>query len=198
MIVPMGEWVLAEAARQLECWSADGADAAALVMAVNLSPRQFADPGLVDMVTRVLAESAIPPTRLCLEITESTVASDGAGAAAALRAISSLGVALAIDDFGTGYSSLGALGEFPIDVLKIDRSFVGRLGDARRLGVVGAVVTLAQSLGLKAVTEGVERRDQVGELRRLGCDAAQGNLFCRPRAAADVAALLRAEFEVAP
>jgi EAL domain-containing protein (putative c-di-GMP-specific phosphodiesterase class I) len=155
---------------------------------VNLSARQLYEPGLVGLVADALGQAGLGPDSLGLEITES-VAMDGAGfgvgrAAAALRGLKDLGVRLAVDDFGTGYSSLSQLKRLPVDVLKIDRSFVSGLGrDAGDRAIVSAVVTLARDMGLEVVAEGVESEDQLRILRELGCDLAQGYYFARPLSA---------------
>ncbi len=194
LILPIGEWVLGEACQQLRRWSETEAQACQMMIGVNLSPRQLADPGLVETVAAVLESTGLEPASLCLEITESTVPSDPSGIDA-LHSLKSLGVTLALDDFGTGYSSLSAVDAYPIDILKIDRSFVNRLGNKPEASdMVGAVIDLAHSLGLMVVAEGVEREHEVRELRRLGCDAAQGFLFTVPCDAERLAAMLSREF----
>jgi EAL domain-containing protein (putative c-di-GMP-specific phosphodiesterase class I) len=162
---------------------------------VNLSPRQFADPDLVALVTDVLRTTGLAPHRLCLEITETAVVEDVGAAVDLLRRLRAVGVKVAIDDFGVGYSSLASLRHLPVDVLKLDRSFVERLGDgdAADAAIVVAVVNLARSLGLTVVGEGVETVEQRRELRALGCTTAQGYLFARPLPAGDMTALLARE-----
>ena len=184
LIIPMGRWVLAEACAQLGRWQADNPRLRDLQVGVNLSARQFTDPDIVAIVAEALARAAIEPTSLSLEITESVLMEEVEATAETLRALKGLGVGLSIDDFGTGYSSLSYLKRFPVDVLKIDRSFVDGLGvDPEDSAIVDAVVSLAHALGLEVVGEGVETLTQIGELRRLGCDAAQGYLIGRPEAA---------------
>jgi diguanylate cyclase (GGDEF)-like protein/PAS domain S-box-containing protein len=181
LILPIGRWVLETACRQASIWRAEiGLD---LVMAVNLSPRQFRHPRLVQDVGQVLAETGLDASGLEVEITEGTAMGDADATVKTLEHLKAIGIRLAIDDFGTGYSSLGYLKRFPIDVLKVDRSFVAGLpanrGDA---AIVRAVVGLTRALGLKAVAEGVETTEQLVELRGLGCDQGQGYLFGRPTA----------------
>jgi EAL domain-containing protein (putative c-di-GMP-specific phosphodiesterase class I) len=181
LIVPMGEWVLDEACRQLGAWRADGSASDDLVMAVNISPRQLSAAGLSATVAATLERHGLPADRLCLEITESVIMADPASAMATLRELKALGVQLAIDDFGTGYSSLNYVREFPVDMLKIDKSFIDGLGnESSSSSLVATVLELARVLELKAVAEGVERPDQLEHLRALHCDFAQGFLFARP------------------
>ena len=178
LIVPIGAWVLGQACRQAVAWEADGQ---VLTVAVNLSARHFCHPGLVDTVAGALRDSGLDPARLHLEITESAVMDEPEAAIEVMEELKALGVGLAIDDFGTGYSSLGYLKRFPVDALKVDRSFVGGLGsNLQDRTIAAAVVGLAHSLGLTAVAEGVETDQQLEELRALGCDSAQGFLWSRP------------------
>ncbi len=176
LIAAVGSWVLRTACRQGAAWSADGCRG--FTIAVNLSARQFADEALVDAVAGALAETGLNPGRLELEITEGAAMQDPTRAAAVLSRLKELGVGIAIDDFGTGYSSLSYLRRFPIDRLKIDRSFVGGMsGDA---ALVRAIVVLGHSLDLQVVAEGVEHPAQLEALARLGCDAYQGFLAAPP------------------
>jgi diguanylate cyclase (GGDEF)-like protein/PAS domain S-box-containing protein len=180
LILDLGAWVLREACRQAGRWRRDhpGHD---LTLRVNLSGKQFAQADLVDQVVEALREGDVPASALCLEITETALMSDPAMGLRVLNDLRSLGVELAIDDFGTGYSSLSYLKRFPVDVLKIDRSFVDGLGkDPDDTAIVTAIISLARSLGLRVVAEGVETSCQLAELRRLACDHAQGFLFARP------------------
>jgi diguanylate cyclase (GGDEF)-like protein len=201
LIVPIGRWVLREACAQLARWTALGGPLSTLTMGVNLSARQLAHPGLVDDVAAILAETGAESARVCLEITESAVLDD-ANADERLAALKALGVRLAIDDFGTGYSSLSQLGRFPVDVLKIDRSFVQAMGDGgahpRGRGMVAAVITLAGAMGLEPIAEGVEREAQADVLRALGCPAAQGFLFSAPGEAAEIERLILSEPHARP
>ena len=184
LILDLGEWVLNEACRQAGEWHRERPDFP-LTIRVNLSARQIAQPHLVDQVVAAMAAGGIEPSSLCLEITETALMSDPAAGLRVLQDLRSLGVELAIDDFGTGYSSLSYLKRFPVDVLKIDRSFVDGLGDdPEDTAIVTAIISLARALGLRVVAEGVETRRQLDELRRLGCDRGQGFMFARPRPAA--------------
>lgn len=181
LIVPLGTWVLREACRQAAAWHVLRPAGPPLQVHVNLAPQQLVSPDFVDTVAEALADSGLAPGALCLEITESTLMRDEAAAASALRAVRALGVCISLDDFGTGYSSLSYLKRFPIDSLKVDRSFVDGLGDGDDQPViVSAVITLAHSLGMTAVAEGVETPRALEELVRLGCDRIQGFLVSRP------------------
>ena len=184
LILPLGEWVLGEACRQAQVWHAHPA-LAHLSVAVNLSARQVAQPDLAAVVANILAQTGLDPSSLVLEITESVLMRDTAQSLDMLASLKALGVRLSIDDFGTGYSSLSYLKRFPIDILKIDKSFVDGLGtDNSDAAIVAATVNLAQSLGLATVAEGTETALQVQTLTDLGCDNAQGYLFARPQPAA--------------
>ncbi|HEX2076092.1 MAG TPA: EAL domain-containing protein [Longimicrobium sp.] len=179
LIVPLGRWVLREACRQMREWNRRYG--ASLSVNVNLSPVQFGERGLARDVAEALRESGLPAAFLKLEITESLLMGDAGGAAATLEELKELGVDLCIDDFGTGYSSLSYLHRFPIDTLKIDRSFIARLGtDRQSEQIVRTILVLAQSLNLRAVAEGVETPDQADRLRSMGCEYAQGFRFSQP------------------
>jgi diguanylate cyclase (GGDEF)-like protein/PAS domain S-box-containing protein len=176
LVVPLGRAVLEEACRQASEWRSAGADD--LTVSVNLSVKQFSQPDLVEQVDGALRASGLPPRLLKLEVTESMVMENTDAAIALLRRLKELGVHIAIDDFGTGYSSLSYLLRLPADTLKIDRSFVSGTGDAgRNANIVRTVVSLASSLGLDVVAEGVETEDQRAMLAELGCPLAQGFLF---------------------
>jgi EAL domain-containing protein (putative c-di-GMP-specific phosphodiesterase class I) len=195
MIVPIGAWVLDEACRQLAAWRADEATCGSLRMSVNLSARQFGDPGLVGTVAGALARAEIEPGDLWLEITESVLMEEADATVETLRALKRLGVRIAVDDFGTGYSSLSYLKRFPVDELKIDRSFVDGLGhDSEDQAIATAVVGLGRALGLGVLAEGVETQAQLNEVRRLGCNSVQGYFLGRPQAPEDLpAAILEAQ-----
>jgi diguanylate cyclase len=187
LVVPIGAAVLRTACRQAAAWRRDGP----LTLRVNISARQLADPALPDAIAIVLAETGTRPGDLCLEITESGLMTDMETNAAALARIRALGVRVALDDFGTGYSSLNYLLRFEVDVLKIDRSFVQRLGgrpadDA----IVEAIVMMAHAIGLRVTAEGVETPAQLARVRELGCEAVQGFLFARPGPPAAIEPLL--------
>jgi EAL domain-containing protein (putative c-di-GMP-specific phosphodiesterase class I) len=181
LIVPIGAWVLGTALRQLAQWRAQGSE---IGVSVNISPRQLTDESVGLMVAALLAETGVPASALCLEITETAVLSDPIRAATRLADLRALGVRIAFDDFGTGYSSLWHLSQLPVDVIKLDRTFVSALNrpDARRdRAILIAVTTAARELGISVVAEGVEDAAQLAELRRAGCDYAQGYLFSEAR-----------------
>ena len=181
LIGPLGAWVLGEACRQLAHWRATTPGGADLTIAVNLSARQLALPDFEDTVRRVLFESGVQGSSLTLEITESVLMEAAPPTISVLDALRELGVRLAIDDFGTGYSSLGYLKRFELDALKVDQSFVRGLGsDPEDSAIVAAVVSLARALRLSVVAEGVERADQLQQLRWLGCGLAQGFFLAPP------------------
>jgi diguanylate cyclase (GGDEF)-like protein/PAS domain S-box-containing protein len=187
LILPLGIWVLNQACAEAARWKTTVPAAADLHISVNLSGRQLGDPDVVANISAALSRSGLEPDALWLEITESTLMDDAAGAARTLNAIRELGVHLVIDDFGTGYSSLAYLKRFPVDTLKIDRSFVDGLGrDAESEAIVRAVVGLTQSLHLSVIAEGVETVDQLATLHRLGCDTYQGYLFAKPMPAHEI------------
>jgi diguanylate cyclase (GGDEF)-like protein/PAS domain S-box-containing protein len=194
LIVPMGSWVLDQACRQAQRWQASIPDLKPLVVAVNLSGRQLGHPRLVEDVAAIIADTGIDPANLELEITESVLMDDVEMSEETLGRLKTLGVKLVVDDFGTGYSSLSYLRRFPVDVLKVDQSFVDGLGaDPGDSAIVTAIVTLAHTLGLRAVAEGVETKEQLTELRRLGCDTAQGFYFAKPANGHDVGEILQGE-----
>ena len=192
LIEPIGRWVQETACRQALGWHELRPDQRPLDVAVNLSARQVAHRDLAGQVREVLARTGLDPVNLRLEVTESVLVDESASAMATLEALSELGVRLVLDDFGTGYSSLAYLNRFPFDALKIDRSFVDGLGlEQERTAIVEAVIGMARALSLDAIAEGVESEEQLSELRRLGCDFAQGHLFSRPLAPDKVTTLLR-------
>jgi EAL domain-containing protein (putative c-di-GMP-specific phosphodiesterase class I) len=158
-------------------------------MSVNLAPRQLAETSLPDELGRILRRTGIDPGSVWLELTESALMHDAEASIAALQALRARGVHLAIDDFGTGYSSLGHLKRFPVEILKVDQTFIDGLGrESEDTTIVRAVVGLAHSLGLGAVAEGLETPLQLAELRTMGCDFAQGYFFGRPKAPEDIGA----------
>ena len=192
LIEPIGRWVQETACRQALGWHELRPDQRPLDVAVNLSARQVAHRDLAGQIREVLARTGLDPVNLRLEVTESVLVEESASAMATLEALSELGVRLVLDDFGTGYSSLAYLNRFPFDALKIDRSFVDGLGlEQERTAIVEAVIGMARALSLDAIAEGVESEEQLAELRRLGCDFAQGHLFSRPLAPDKVTKLLR-------
>ncbi|WP_243358846.1 sensor domain-containing protein [Fundidesulfovibrio terrae] len=179
LIIPLGEWVLAEAMRQLSLWREEHLQARNLFLTVNISSKQFRQTDLVDAVRRRLSKRRIPPELFKLEITESVIMRDAKSSAEKLGQLKALGIQLLVDDFGTGYSSLSYLQRFPIDGLKIDRSFVS--GDEREnVEIVRTIVSLARTLELDVVAEGVETAAQLASLADAGCQSAQGYWFARP------------------
>jgi diguanylate cyclase (GGDEF)-like protein len=192
LIVPIGEWVLAEACRQARRWQTEFLGAENLTMRVNVSPRQLADDKFVDVVREVLDKTGMDAGLLCLEVTESMLVEDPESSAKVLGALKGLGVEIAVDDFGTGYSSLEYLRHFPIDCVKIDRSFVRGLPHSPEdVAIVGAVIELGHALNLSVTAEGVENTKQLGNLQSAGCDTAQGFLFSHPERPEVIDGLLR-------
>lgn len=189
-IVPIGEWVINEACRQARQWSDEGLGE--LVVAVNLSAVQFKRGNVLDLVSAALERSGLPPHRLELELTESTLLQDSDASMKTLRALKQLGVKLSIDDFGTGYSSFSYLKRLDVDTLKIDQSFVWDiLADGDSASIIKALIQLGHILQLEVLAEGVETEAQLAFLREAGCDAAQGYLFGRPVSAELYAKLVR-------
>jgi diguanylate cyclase (GGDEF)-like protein/PAS domain S-box-containing protein len=181
LIVSIGRWVLEQACKQARLWHEQYPMEQPLTMSVNLSVRQFQEVGLIETIADILRVWRLPPETLILEITESGMMRDSEASTTILRALKRLGVQLAIDDFGTGFSSLGYLQRFPLDVLKIDKSFVDGVTDgADRTALAGLIVQLAKTFRLRAVAEGIENIQQVHELQALGCDLGQGFHFGRP------------------
>jgi diguanylate cyclase (GGDEF)-like protein len=195
LIVPLGRVVLAKACRDMAGWSHHLDDDTRFTLAVNISGKQL-HATLTNDVAEVLRNTGVAPSSLLLEITEGVVMRDTEATLQRLHALKSLGVRLAIDDFGTGYSSLAYLQRFPIDVLKIDKSFVNHLGlgsGAQGASIAKTIVALGGALSLATVAEGVEREDQVEALRALGCDFVQGYHFSRPVGVAQITAMLAAD-----
>jgi diguanylate cyclase (GGDEF)-like protein/PAS domain S-box-containing protein len=194
LIVPLGRAVLAQACTEAAAWNRDRAGREPLRVAVNFSPRQLSHPHAVATVTEALEDAGLEPDVLCVEITESALVEDAAATLATLTRLKEMGVTLALDDFGTGYSSLTYVRRFPIDTLKIDRSFIdGIVGSSEDEAIVTAVLSMGRALGVHVVAEGVETEEQASRLRTLGCKLAQGYLFSRPIEPAAVRALLAAE-----
>jgi EAL domain-containing protein (putative c-di-GMP-specific phosphodiesterase class I) len=188
-ILPIGRAVFEQACLQAKAWHE--AHGLPLQVGVNLSARQFQQDGLADEIASVIQATAVDPAQMCLEITESMAMDDVELTSTILNRLHTLGVRVAIDDFGTGHSSLGYLARFPIDVVKIDQSFVRDIDrDRVKSAIVSAVVALSQAIGSTTVVEGVETVAQLEELRNLGCDVAQGFYFARPVSAASFDKLL--------
>ncbi|MBU1229712.1 MAG: EAL domain-containing protein [Proteobacteria bacterium] len=181
LIVELGIMVLREACRDLIAWRETSKLARTLVMSVNLSPRQFSEPLLVETIRAVLEETGLPPEALKLEITETAIMENAGSAVEKLKKLKALGITLSVDDFGTGYSSMSSLQQFPLDTLKIDLSFIRRLDTSQEgLEIVKAIISLAHSLKLQVVAEGVERAEQQMVLTVLQCEYAQGYLYAKP------------------
>jgi len=191
LIIPLGMLVLESACRQMLQWHRKYPRRPPLTISVNLSSKQFTQLNLVELIRKGLEQTGMDASCLQLEITESVIMEKAQDAAEMLAQLKKLGVKLSIDDFGTGYSSLSYLHSFPFDIMKIDRSFVCRMGiDNESTGIVETILTLAQKLGKKAVAEGVETEDQVAALVALGCNYGQGYLFSRPLASAEAEKLI--------
>jgi EAL domain-containing protein (putative c-di-GMP-specific phosphodiesterase class I) len=182
VILPLGDWVLEEACRQLAEWRAEFAGAR-LAVSVNLSAKAFGQADLVERIIRTVADASLDPRHLKLEVTESAIIDNPGSAGAMLQALKSRGIQVQMDDFGTGYSSLSSLHSLPLDALKIDRTFVSRIPEsAPTLQMVRAIALLARGLNLTVIAEGVETPEQLDEVRALGCEFAQGFLLSRPLA----------------
>jgi Amt family ammonium transporter len=196
LIVPLGDRVLEEACRQARAWHLEMSSDEPIGISVNVSPVQLQDPGLSERVKRVLESTELAPRYLTLEITESVLMHDTEATTARLKELKSLGIRLAIDDFGTGYSSLSYLRRFPVDVIKIDKSFIDGLTSAGAATTLAkSIVKLAHNLELTTVAEGVEQQQQLARLSGMRCDFAQGYLFARPLDAPSATALLRTRSE---
>ncbi|HXY62741.1 MAG TPA: bifunctional diguanylate cyclase/phosphodiesterase, partial [Nitrospirota bacterium] len=192
LIVPIGEWVLRAACIQNKAWQDAGNKK--FCVAVNLSGRQFDEEGLIGIVSNALRDSGLAPQYLVLEITESTIMKNPEKAATTLQKLKGMGIGLSIDDFGTGYSSLGNLRKFPLDTLKIDRSFVMNIpANNDDAAITTAIIAMAHSLKLDVIAEGVESEDQHSFLHEQECDAVQGNLFSQPVPAEEFIKRIREE-----
>ncbi|WP_017305028.1 EAL domain-containing protein [Spirulina subsalsa] len=191
LIVPMGWWILQEACEQIQVWGEEFPDSA-LTISVNLSGRQFSQPQLAKEVDKILKATGVNPQRLRLEITETTIMENETIVAQTLQDLKAMDIQLSIDDFGTGYSSLSRLRSFPIDTLKIDRSFVMKMEqEPENLEITRAIIRMADSLGIEVIAEGIEHQEHLQLLRKLRCKYGQGYLFAKPLAAEDAIALLR-------
>jgi EAL domain-containing protein (putative c-di-GMP-specific phosphodiesterase class I) len=190
-IIPIGRWVLREACRMAARWHEAHPATPPISMAVNVSARQLASPQLVAHVAEAMSETDLDPSSLILEMTETALVQDPVAVSARLRELRALGVRLAIDDFGTGYSSLSYLRQFPVDILKIDRSFIDTITDGGELPpLVRGMLDLSRALHLETVAEGIESDVQRQRLREEQCVLGQGYLFARPLTAEDAEALL--------
>jgi EAL domain-containing protein (putative c-di-GMP-specific phosphodiesterase class I) len=197
LIIPIGRFVFDEALHQAAAWAAVGGPFAGLLTSVNLSARQLTEPGLVPDVLAAIERHGVRPGSVCLEITETAVMADPDLAIRTLREIKAAGILIAIDDFGTGHSSLANLGRMlPVDILKIDRSFVKDIGRSREAdAIVTAVIDLGRRLGLTVIAEGIEDLAQAALVQRLGCAIGQGYALGPPRPPEEIAALLTGEHE---
>jgi len=190
LIIPIGDWVMRTACAQARTWEPFGGESPRWI-SVNVSARQLSEPAFVDEVHQILETTELEPDRLILEITESAMVSDNSELSRRLHGLKAVGVRLALDDFGTGYSSLGHLRRLPIDILKIDKSFVDGVDQgAEEAAFSKAVLKIAESMGLRCVAEGVERPEQAAELRTAGCEMSQGYLFSKPIEAMQIEAFL--------
>jgi diguanylate cyclase (GGDEF)-like protein len=199
LMVPLGRWVLERACVQAAEWRERHEIGDLLTLSVNLSSTQFADASLIDKVSGALASSGLPPERLVLELTETAFLHDPEAVGELMARLKRLGVRLAVDDFGTGNASLRHLARLPIDVIKVDRSFVDRIGiDRRQTAITASIISLGESLGMAVVAEGIESEDQVAQLLALGCDLGQGFHLARPQPAADLDAALAREPRAIP
>jgi len=198
LIVPVGAWVLEEACRQAAVWRRSGTPTADLTISVNVAPRQLMQPDFAATVARALETAGANPRHLCLEITEAALIEDMDVVRRALANIRDMGVRLAVDDFGTGYSSVGYVRQFPLDSVKIDKSFVqGLTAGAEDAAIAQAIIKMAHALGLSTVAEGVETAEELSRLQQLGCDHVQGFYFAAPLTADAVDGLIRAGRELA-
>jgi len=194
LIVPIGQWVMQEACRQMAAWNELTEGDTSIYMSVNLSAKQFVEEDISAQIESAVAESGISPLQLKLEITETAVLENQDSAAEMLRRIKSSGVRVSLDDFGTGYSSFSYLHRLPYDTLKVDRSFVSRLGEGDdSTSIVHAIISLAHNLRMDVVAEGVETVGQAEKLRTMACEYAQGYYFAKPMPAEEAGALIQAK-----
>ena len=192
LIVPLGQWTIREACRQVRFWQKEIPADEPIALNVNLSARQLRHPDIVRDVADALDDSGLLPSRLILEITESVLMIDTAATISRLLQLKSLGVRLAIDDFGTGYSSFAYLRRFPVDIIKIDKSFVDDIAtEETATALVDAMIRIGKTLRLETVAEGVELVEQADRLRTLHCDIGQGYLFSRPLPSDSISTFLR-------
>ena len=199
LILPIGDWGLEEACNQIQAWTRENPENESLRVCVNLSARQFSRHGLADHVQSLMLQSGTSSHQLGLEMTESSLIPNMSTTLEVLGGLRALGISISMDDFGTGYSSLSYLHSFPIDVLKIDRSFVGRMTEGDQpLQIVRTIIELARVLGMDVVAEGIETAEQYHLLRQMGCRFGQGYLFAKPLPADQVSTLLRLPSRVLP
>jgi diguanylate cyclase (GGDEF)-like protein len=195
LIIPLGEWVLREACCQMRIWQEEFPAAADLTISVNISGKQFSHPNLVEQIQNILQQTGLDTHSLKLEITESRFMENIESTVAMLSELQALGIQLSMDDFGTGYSSLSYLNRFPINTLKIDRSFISSVDtDAEKLEIIRTVVMLAWNLGMDVVAEGVETAEQFAQLKILKCESGQGYFFSKPLNSTTAQNLIATEF----
>ncbi|MFM7426064.1 MAG: EAL domain-containing protein [Elainella sp.] len=198
LIIPLGRWILTEACRQMQRWQIEFPHGSLRYMSVNLSGRELLQPDIIDCISQILAETGLKPTHLKLEVTESSLITNTEVAGNRLKHLSKTGIQLSLDDFGTGYSSLSYLHRFPVNHLKVDRSFVKDLCENQEsLKITESIVVLAHSLNMQVIAEGVENQAQLHQLKSLGCEYVQGFLFSPAIPAADAAQLLQAGIPLA-
>jgi EAL domain-containing protein (putative c-di-GMP-specific phosphodiesterase class I) len=190
LIFPISNWILREVCRHIVSWKAQGVPV--LPVSINLSARQFRDKNLKLRISGTLAEFHLDPETITVEVTETTVLENIETATETLEWLTSLGIRLAIDDFGTDYSSMSAIKRFPVNIIKIDHSFIRDMEtDAGSLQIINAIISMAKNLNIKVVAEGVENKNQLQLLMERGCDEVQGFLFSKAVPASDVAAMIR-------
>jgi len=194
LIVSLGRWILRQACIKAKQWQTEYPDAQNLVMSVNLSIRQLLEKDIIAQVAAILEETGLKPEHLKLEITETMMLHDTSATIETMTTLQQLGVRLAIDDFGTGYSSMSYLSQLPLNTLKIDRSFINRIGvsDSDE-AIIHTLLSLARTLRLSVTCEGIETQEQFTYLKNLGCDTGQGYLMHKPLPAAQIEALLAGE-----
>jgi EAL domain-containing protein (putative c-di-GMP-specific phosphodiesterase class I) len=199
LIVPMTLWVLQEACSQLVEWNRNRGGGSALTVSVNISRRQLSQADFAEQLAAIVASSGVPAGALRIEVTETTLMEDPEAALETLQKVKAIPVGIEMDDFGTGYSSLGNLQQFPFDTLKIDRSFIQRLGtDEECQQIVQAIIGLASGLGMKVVAEGVETQSQLQYLTSLGCEQVQGFYFSPPVNARQATEIIQSGIAPAP
>jgi diguanylate cyclase (GGDEF)-like protein len=192
LIIPLGKWILQEACRQLSVWQAQYPSEPQLMMSINLSGKQLAQPDLVEYIEEIIKTTGLDGHSLKLEVTETVVMKDVESAISILLKLRSLNIKLSIDDFGTGYSSLSYLHRFPVNTLKVDRSFVSRMGDTDEdASIVNTIIMLSHTLGMDVIAEGIETKAQQTKLEALGCEYGQGYLFSKPLDSESATALLK-------
>jgi EAL domain-containing protein (putative c-di-GMP-specific phosphodiesterase class I) len=197
LIFSLGSWVLRKACLQMRRWQDRYPSDPPLIISVNLSIRQFEQSDLADQVVRILSETGLKPSSLCLELTENMIMGDGDTVHEHLNRLQKIGIRILIDDFGTGYSSLGYLQRYPIDTLKIDYSFINQMGnDGDRSEIVRTILVLARELGMDTIAEGIESQCQLSQLKNLNCEFGQGFFISRPVNQPDAETQLQAQYNL--